>query len=291
MTFVQKNNNGFTLIEVIISVTILAFLSMYTAQTIQSGLQSKVKIQKQIDRDSRLRDALKVMADDIRQSFNYHDINIELFNNAQDERKKKASQKKTTPPPTTGTPPPSDPPPSTTTPPVTKEFKKKKEVILTQFIGTSEALHFTSTSHTRSVADTPYSNQAEIGYFLKTCRNRTIKENKSNCLWRRVSPIIDDKVEEDGTETVLLENVQKFELRYLGPQREEEWVDNWMTDVRGDAVTKSTFPYAVEITIEVFNKNLEKDKPLAMTLVAPLSFPNNLKKKNTDEKNNKSIKQ
>ena len=83
---------GFTLLEVVISVAILAVLSFYTAQTIQSGLQSKAKIQKHIDRDSRLRDALKVMSNDIQQVFNFHDINIELYNLAQDERKKAALQ-------------------------------------------------------------------------------------------------------------------------------------------------------------------------------------------------------
>jgi hypothetical protein len=98
--------------------------------------------------------------------------------------------------------------------------------------------------------------------------------------------VIDDKIDEGGTKQVLLDNVNSLKLRYIGPENEQEWRQDWMSDDRGDAVTKNKFPYAVEITLEIQEKT-EKSKPLAMTVVAQLSFPNN--QKTTEEKAEESV--
>ena len=95
-------------------------------------------------------------------------------------------------------------------------------------------------------------------------------------MWRRISPVIDDKVDEGGDETVLLENVTDLKFRYLGPGSEEDWRQDWISGEGGDAITKNKFPYAVEITLEVQNKNIKNDKPLAMTAVAAIANPNNI---------------
>src|SRR5262249_31609314 len=97
---------------------------------------------------------------------------------------------------------------------------------------------------------------------------------------------IDDDLTKGGEDTVLLENVEKFELRYLGPKHEKEWVDTWLTNERGDATTKGVFPYAVEVTIEVLDNNKEKDKPLRMTMVAAISNPNNRPPTQSQDHNN-----
>ena len=88
---------GFTLIEIIIAMFILAFLSVFTVQAIQNALKTKTKIQGEIDRNSTLRDALRIMERDINMAFNYHDAYIQLYNQAQDERKKRGSSKTTNP--------------------------------------------------------------------------------------------------------------------------------------------------------------------------------------------------
>ncbi|NJL25449.1 MAG: type II secretion system protein [Calothrix sp. SM1_5_4] len=84
--------SGFTLIEVVIAMMILTFLSLFTMQAVQNAIKTKAKVQKEIDKTSTLRDALRIMERDINMAFNYRDINIKLYNQAMDE-KKKAGQK------------------------------------------------------------------------------------------------------------------------------------------------------------------------------------------------------
>jgi len=258
---------------------ILSFLSLFTVEAIQKALHTKTKVQKDIDKNSGLRDALRIMERDINMAFNYRDINIELYNEAQKYRQQQAQGQGANGQPQgtqTGTPSPQggltaaqmqanqDP----------TRFQLKTEKIYTQFLGEPKALNFTSLSNVRMMEDSPMSSQAEIGYSLKPCRTRSNQEQSSNCLWRRVDNYLHDDITKDGQETVLLENVSEFKLRYLGPGRDDEWVDTWMTNERGDDQTKGKFPYAVEITIEI-KAEKGKDKPLRMTTVAEISNPNN----------------
>jgi hypothetical protein len=96
-------------------------------------------------------------------------------------------------------------------------------------------------------------------------------------LWRRVANVIHEDITKSGEETVLLENVSDFKLRYLGIGHEEEWLDTWITTERGTEQSKGNFPYAVEITIAVKDPDT-KDKELRMTMVAAIRNPNNKKK-------------
>ena len=118
-----------------------------------------------------------------------------------------------------------------------------------------------------------------MGYFLKSCKLRHNKEKRTECLWRRINPIIDNEVEKDGTESVILEHVTKFELRYLGPNTDGEWIKEWKSNQKNDAKTSGLFPYAVEITLAYHDKSNPNEKPVEMTLVASLRFPNNQKTK------------
>jgi hypothetical protein len=133
--------------------------------------------------------------------------------------------------------------------------------------------------------DSAISSQAEIGYKLKPCRRRSTQEASSKCLWRRVANYIHDDITKYGQETVLLENVTDFKMRYLGPGK-EDWVEQWLTSDRGDDVTKNKFPYAVQITIAVQDKSPNaKDKELRMTMVAALRNPNNPPENKNDSNN------
>lgn len=282
--------NGFTLVEIMIAMMILAFLAVFTSQAIQRAVKNKQKVQKDIDKNATLRDALKVMERDINLAFNYRDVYAQLWNDAQDQRRNKALQPVTpgsAPQPNPTPPVPSTPPqpPRQLTPEEEARFKKKEVKVWTHFIGEPQTLSFTSLSNVRMMEDSPISSQAEIGYQIKPCRRRSTQEQASKCLWRRVSNYIHEDITKHGEETVLLENVTEFKLRYLGPGKEEEWVDTWMTNERGDDLTRNTFPYAVEITIEVKDPNPEaKDKSLRMTTVASIRNPNN-PKKNTQDPN------
>ncbi len=268
----MTKNSGFTLLEVLIAVVILAFISVFTVQSIQRALRDKARITRDIDRLSEVRGALRVMERDINMAFNYRDANIELFNQAQKARQNKKAGGGTKDPGGKAPPPPPTPPP----PGTAEEFALKKEVRLTQFIGTGEELHFTSRSHVRTHTNQIAGDQAEIGYSVKSCKSRGNLSESSNCLWRRINPYIDDKVEEGGVETALLENVVTFELRYLGPET-EDWVTAWSSGEGADDSTRDKFPHAVEVTIETQNTKIANSKATRMTMVAAIRNPNNPK--------------
>lgn len=279
----MATKNGFTLLEILIAMTILGFLSIFTAQSINRALSSRAKIQSTVDRNTMVRDALRVMSRDIQLAFNYHDPAIEVHNKAHEERvrlaqeeEKKAGKGGKGGGDKGDMPSGDNPPPVKRSEKLKREFKKKTQRVIGQFIGTNNSLHFTTLSHTRTLRDAKESDQAEVGYFLRDCTDRMNKKWRSQCLWRRESVIIDDDVTQGGTETVLLENIERFALRYLGPGFEEEWTTDWIShkDVN-DVRKQNKFPYAVEITVSVRNPNIDNDKSLSMTMVAPLRFPNN----------------
>lgn len=293
-------SRGFTLLEVIISVAILAFISVFTANSIQNAIKNKAKVVNKIEETSYVQDALRVMSEDINRAFHYKDINIELFNLAQEERRKRAQKKDKpqTPNPTgSGSESSSsnDPEPSAPIPPTApdqtatqKTYPKKEERRITHFLGQNDNLHFTCLCGARTLENSPFSNQGEVGYSLEDCRGRLDKRKRSRCLWRRFSPVIDEETAEGGDKRVLLENVESLKLRYIGPESEEDWRQTWLTDESGDSITRGKFPYAVEISIEM--KPVKEDaKGFAMTVVAPLSFPNN--QKTTEERLNEQNEQ
>lgn len=260
-------NFGFTLLEVMIAVAILSFISIFTARMIQQGIRAKTKIQNQIDRSSALTAALQLMSRDLERAFNYRDYNVELYNAAQEQRKPKAVNPN---------PNPKQPsPPLTPLDPAEAEKYKLKEVkIFTRFMGEVDKLNFTTLNNYRSTKNLQQSDQAEVGYFLATCTGRLKKESSSECLWRRMSPYIDSEITEGGTKSVILENVKDIQFRYLGPGHTEEWVESWKTE-GAEEVMKNKFPYAVEITLTIFDKQFSPPKEVAMTIVSALKFPNN----------------
>lgn len=265
-----RKSSGFTLIEVMIAITILATLTVFTAQSIQSALQTSRKYREQIDEASELRDVLRIMENDINLAFHYRDIHKEIS----DELKKSSPEEGQNAPPPGG----------------------QERPNLTEFQGEKDALHFTTLANVRTLMDAKESDQAEVGYYLKSCKAGPNSQGSSNCLWRRLSHVIDDKVNEDGRAIVLLKNVQSFKLRYIGQKTEEEeepqWLDRWMSGVSGDARTKDKFPSAVEIEIVVNRKVGQKTVPQSMSSIAAIRFPNNKvekpKTENTDNKENQS---
>lgn len=81
-----KSQSGLTLLEVVIATAILAILSIYTAESVQNAVKSKVKVEKEVDRVTGVRDVLRIMERDINMAFHYRDINIDLYNLAEKER-------------------------------------------------------------------------------------------------------------------------------------------------------------------------------------------------------------
>ena len=232
--------NGFTLVEVVIAVSILAVLSLLTQQSIQQAVRQKTKIQNNLERSSELRSAFKVIERDIQMAFHHRGVNDLISNN------NLANTPNNTPAPDTNT------------------------VGSTVFKGTKDRIDFTSLNNARIYEGSFESDQNEIGYYTAECRKLTKPDETSTCLWRRVSKIIDDDVTEGGAEVVLLENVSNLEFKYYN-NKIQEWLEEWSSDQTQDSRTSNRFPDAVEIVLET-NVN---EKQLSFGSVVPVRHPNN----------------
>jgi prepilin-type N-terminal cleavage/methylation domain-containing protein len=246
---------GFTLIEIMVALSILAVMTVLTAGAIQNAIRSRAKTTGLIARESAVRDALRVIERDVNCAFHYRDILPEAVG--------------------TGSTNPNQPPTPTPTPDPSKPVVPQ----LTQFIGERDRLDFTALSHVRTSRDAVESDQEEVGYYIAPCRARTRdKSVDTSCLWRRQATQIDDDVTKGGESSPLIEHVETFKLRYLGPDK-EDWQETWKTDKSGDDKTKDKFPYAVEVTLKVHNKTDPNGKPYQLVMVAEIRFPNNAPKK------------
>jgi len=246
----MKSQNGFTLLEIMIALAIMAVLSLLTTQALQSAIDSRAFVSRELNRDAQMADTLRILRADISKAFHYQDI----FCKMNQELK---------------------PTPIPGVQPVPTETKCPPET--TGFIGDGESLYFTSLSNVRTLRDSQESSQAKIGYYVKSCRAQNAK-GPTKCLYRSLSPVLDQEIDKPGPATLLVENVESFKLRYLGPGR-EEFVDSWKTGKNGDDLTKDKFPYAVEVTLTIHDKNNPKDRPETQTALIPLNFENNPKKK------------
>ncbi len=275
----MKNTRGFTLIEILLAMTILAFMTLMITQGLRRGAEFKTKNQRNIDQRALLNNAMRLIERDINMAFHYQDITKEVL----EEVKKSGQQTAATPQPgTTPTPPAGTPTPGVqgAQPGVQQkpkyEFKIRDIPNYTQFLGEKQSLHFTNLNGMPTTGEELSGDQQEVGYYLKSCRSLTEPVTSSQCLWRRTSGYVDDKTDEGGEDTVILEGVKRFELRYFGKQK-EDWVEKWRTDEQGDDLTKNNFPEAVEVTLTI-----EKDKrELSAIRVIALRFPNNSDKKTT----------
>lgn len=262
---------GFTLIEVMIAITILAGLTLLTARAMKAGTANKLKFEGDIDREAAVRDALRVIERDINLAYHYRDTYAELMNEAQ-----RAARGPVTPPP-----PPPDGAPTPPPVPLPEGVEIKPIPQWTGFIGTETSIYFSALSNVRLNQDSQQSDQAEIGYYTRTCKSGDGSGKTSTCLIRSVATYIDDDLEKGGKETVLLENVLFFKLSYVGPGF-EEWQSSWATKTAKRTEGLELFPYAVKVVLRTHNKADPKDKPFEMGTVAALRFPNNDPKKEAD---------
>lgn len=266
LTYNLKNKSqGFTLMEVILAITILATLSMLVTTSLTRALKSKRKIQTEVQDVSTLRDTIKVMRADIYQAYNHYDFEKAIS----DESKKTQAQ-------TQQNPYQAQNPYATT--PAGPQRENKREDPSTQFIGTEKDINFVTLNNGRYMANEIQADFIEVGYFLKDCKSLT-SDSSSSCLYRRVQKIIDNDVTKGGTESVLLENVKDFKLRYIGDGK-QEWVKEWKTQGGIDDSTKSLFPDAVEINLAIERDMDGKKREYSLQYVVPLHFPNNIKKSN-----------
>lgn len=290
---------GFTLIEVMISMAILAVLAILTTQTMRAGIQDRETISAELSRESKVSDALRIIRNDINAAYHYRDIYVTIMNNAA------KPDPKSTPAPGQQQAPQFDPVTGLPLDPAQQQLQQQQQqaqqqaqqqqsqepaatprptpAVTTGFVGDNESLTFTTLSNTRTVQDAPESDQAKIAYYVKSCRARSgTKSVQTKCLFRAVSPYLDENVDQPPTaETVLLEFVDQFKLRYVGATEntELEYLDSWKTGKSGDEKTKENFPYAVEVTLATDNKEDKRNQRVVASALIPIRFPNNAPKK------------
>lgn len=269
----MRNSRGFTLLEVMIVLTILATLTVLSSQNIQQAIRTKMKIQEQLDDNSQVRDSLKIIERDINLAFHYRDIEKEmrtLIKKKRDEQKKGATT--TTQPGFPGAPPP---PPSLPDPndPLSKEPQNRADPT-TQFIGKESELTFPTLNSGRISESQTQADFIAVGYSIKPCRKPGSNSvGDKDCLIRRVLQVVEGDITKNGEDIVLLEDVSEFKLRYFGKGK-ADWISQW-DSVAGDPTVKNKFPDAVEVSLTVEKVKDSKKKKISMQLVIPIRFPNN----------------
>lgn len=274
---VTSRFSGFTLLEVLVVLTIMAFLMVTTTRSIQQALKNKEKIQIQVSDTSQVRDSLKVMERDINLAFHYTDYELEIRELI---KKKRLAAAQPQPGASTTTTLPGSPPPVTAYNPNDPRdpLNQKDEHRLnpeTNFIGAENSLYFATLNSARVREGEQQADFVKVGYLLKGCRSLTDSSTTgtSQCLVRRSSPIVEGDITKGGEDIVLLENVTEFKLRYFGKGK-QDWVSSWDTK-NGDGIAKGRFPDAVEISLTVEKGNKEPKKKISMQIVVPIRFTNN----------------
>ncbi len=246
---------------------IMSMLTILVSTTVRTSVQNKKKLEARVASETALYDTLRVLRLDIERAFHYQDIFYEM---------EVAAIQKSQPGGGGGNSQQSNIPP--TTPPINPNQQgpplPPPPIKLTHFLGESQNFHFTTLNHFRTKYNAQESNQMEVGYFLDSCRRRKGK-GQTKCLWRRSSTQIDDKVDEGGSRTILAEDVTKFKLSYLSGKENDPWVNQWRSDNRGRADHRDKFPNFVKVELEMGEKDNPDFRPVAMTIVVRIHFPNN----------------
>lgn len=262
-----QSAGGFTLLEVILAITILSTLTVLSSQAISRALKARTKIQNEVDDVSALRDSMRLIRSDINLAFHHRDFEKEIYD---------ITNKPPTPPaaaPTVPGAPPSPTPAATPAQPPKPRVTRRSDPS-THFVGNDNVLNFVTMNGARNLANVLQADFIEVGYSLKSCNNLTTGQN-SQCLFRRTQNVIDEDVKTGGQEIVMLENVSEFKLRYIGDGK-QDWVRNWdSTRNSSDPGTRDRFPDAVEVSLSIEREFEGKPRSYSMQFVVPIHFVNN----------------
>lgn len=160
--------------------------------------------------------------------------------------------------------------------PKAEERKRNRLDPVTQFIGKETSIDFATLNTSRMSVNQKQADFVKVGYKLGSCR-RPGADRSSQCLLRREYPIVEGKITDDGEDSVLMEDVTEFRLRYFGKGK-QDWNSEWSSET-GDSVTKNNYPQAVEISLTTESGEEGKKRKVSMQIVAAVRFPNNLERK------------
>lgn len=283
------SDRGFTLIEIMVALLIMAGLSLIMAQSVKTGLDSRKKIQLQLSEESLIRDAMRLMVNDVSSAFHHRDFTVSVYNKVLELRKKKAATPTTpgnvnpggVPPGGPGTATSGAPQPAATPDPLAAATPIPVPNQLTGFVGSGNEMTFSAKNHVRRFVDAKESDQARIAYFLRGCP-QTRRSGSSQCLVRMETTNPTDEFplapsdDDDARGIVLVHNVTEFKLRYIATGM-DEFIDSWDSLPKGsNQETRNRFPDAVEITLAIHDTGNPASKPRRLSWLAPVRNSNNL---------------
>ena len=263
ITFFDRTQKpyGFTLIEVMVAIVIMSFLTILVSTSIRTAVQNKIKLEARVKSETSLFDALRVIKMDVERAFHYQDVFFEIENLAimQLEQEKQQGGKGAG---------------GGAGGQRGQGNQRQPPIQLTQFLGEGGSMHFTALNHYRTKYNAPESDQMEVGYVVEGCQKKD-GSGGSQCLWRRTSTQIDDEVDKDGPRVKVVEDVSNFRLSYRSNKESDDWVDQWRSDNKGRADHRNRFPHFVKIELAIGDKDDPKSRPVSQIIVVSVAFPNN----------------
>jgi len=229
----RRGERGFTLLEVLISVGLLAGITTLMWVTINNMFQARDFVTEQYERYQVVRVALDRMSTEIASAYL-----ASAAHGAEPDPEERATAAARA-----GNGGNNNQRPART----------RREPVEFGMKGRSDELNFTSFAHTRTTADERASHHAEIGYSLMKTR---VDGELVESLVRREDTTLDDDITEGGKVYTLIPRVEELEFEYWDPgevdlgTREEmgrgSWVDDWDTE---DSQFEDRLPFRVRITI------------------------------------------
>lgn len=212
---------GFTLIEVLIAISIMAVITGVMWISINSMFETRDYMGERFERYQIMRVAMNRMARELSSAY----LAGPAFGGEPlpDEPKETSERD------------PDDEPQRSLT------QSRANQPVQFGMIGTDTTLNFTAFAHIRTLAGEPTSQHAEIGYFTKRVRGDDGK--MVNALMRREDTTLDDDITKGGHTYMMIPEVEKVRFEYwdagpveVGTQKEMvkagRWVDRWDTTRR-----------------------------------------------------------
>ena len=210
----MRRSRGFTLIEVLLAVTILATLTAISWAAVGQMFKTEDIVSERHERYRMVRLAMNRMSNEISMTYLAgpdHGGEIipgeEIFDNEDEDQ---------------------------------SEYDRYFEPVQFGMIGRDDYVHFTSFSHVRTLEDEKASHHAQVGYFLDSHRNE--EGDVVTRLRRRLNTNFDDDLTRGGTVQTMIPEVEDLSFEYwdagepeLGTDREiaqGRWVTEWDTTNR-----------------------------------------------------------
>lgn len=258
---------GFTLIEVVLALSIVASIIVIVWGSIGASFESRDYMMKSFDQFLQIRLAVDRMSKEFSSAYitvhankrnnlpSANDLAENDLTQVVDAEEARAIQE-------------------TEQAEALEQALQDQDVILeTAFVGKRDEVHFTSLSHVRTQRNEKASDQCEIAYFVRQSRRRSPDGRFTRELVRREDASLDDDVESGGVIYTLIDDVTDVEFEYWeeGSDGDEEgggqWVDNWDSrnfDQRGK------LPSRVKITVTVPIAGNKRDKTRTFVSQAPI---------------------